>query len=40
MTDDSENVFYFNDYCFLLKGVQLAEIKNKFSEINLFYNLC
>ena len=25
---------------FFLKGVQLAEIKNKFSEINLFYNLC
>ena len=37
MTNYSENVFYLNDYCFVLKGVQLAEIKNKFSEINLFY---
>ena len=37
MIDYSENLFHLNEYCFLKKELQLAEIKNKFFEINLFY---
>lgn len=36
MTDYLDNVSHLNDYCFFLKK-QLAEIKNNFSEINMFY---
>ena len=37
MTGYSENIFYLNDYYFVLEGTHLAKIKNKFSELNLFY---
>ena len=37
MTDYAENVSYLNDQYFASEGVKLVEIKNKFSEFNLFY---